>query len=133
MLEKFFTDTFFAGKKLRSTRGNTCAQLFVTDKGFLFVVPMRTRGDVLHALKAFVRAVGAPEAFVLDPSGEQTSQKVKGFVSEIGTALRVLETNTQWANRAELYIGLLKESVRRDMRESYCPLVFWDYCVERRV
>ena len=69
---------------------------------------------MLHALKAFAKAVGAPEAFVLDPSGEQTSQKVKGFVSELGTALRVLETNTQWANRAELYIGLLKESVRRD-------------------
>ena len=124
MRELFFTDTFFAGKKLRSSRGNICAQLFVTNKGFLYVVPMRTKGDVLHALKAFAKAVGAPEAFVLDPSGEQTSQKVKGILSEIGTALQVIETNTQRANRAELYIGLLKESVRRDLRESHCPLVF---------
>ena len=40
--ELFFTDTFFAGKKLRSSRGNICAQLFVTNKGFLYVVPMMT-------------------------------------------------------------------------------------------
>ena len=33
----------------------------------------------------------------------------------------MLEENTPWANRAELYIGLLKEAV-----------AFWDYCAERR-
>ncbi|CAJ1930019.1 unnamed protein product [Cylindrotheca closterium] len=26
----------------------------------------------------------------------------------------------------------MKEAVRRDMRDSNCPFVFWDYCVERR-
>ena len=37
----FFMDTFFATKKGgRSCRGHTCCQLFVTDKGFLYVVPM---------------------------------------------------------------------------------------------
>lgn len=128
----FFTDTMFAGQKIRSTRGNTCLQLFVTDKGFLFIIPMKTKGAVLQSLKAFTKAVGAPDAIVIDPSGEQTSKKVKGYLSEIGTDLRVLEAETQWANRAELYIGILKESVRRDMRESLCPLVFWDYCCERR-
>ena len=46
--------------------------------------------------------------------------------------LRVLEESTQWANRAELYIGLLKEAIRKDLRTSNCPLVLWDYCAERR-
>ena len=49
----------------------------------------------------------------------------------IGANLRVLEEGTTWANKAELYIGLLKESVSKDMKESNAPLVFWDYCVER--
>ena len=46
--------------------------------------------------------------------------------------LRALEEGTPWANKAELYIGLIKEAVRKDMRESNSPLVLWDYCTERR-
>ena len=44
----------------------------------------------------------------------------------------LLEEGTPWSNKAELYIGLLKEAIRKDMRESHSPLAFWDYCVERR-
>ena len=46
--------------------------------------------------------------------------------------MRVLEEGTPWSNRAELYIGLIKEATRKDMREADSPLVFWDYCAERR-
>ena len=45
--------------------------------------------------------------------------------------MRVLEEGTPWANKAELYIGLIKEAVRKDMKDSNCPLAFWDYCAER--
>ena len=44
----------------------------------------------------------------------------------------MLEEGTPWANRAELYIGLIKEAVRKDLKESDCPIVFWDYFAERR-
>ena len=47
--------------------------------------------------------------------------------------LKFLERATQWANLAELYIGLLKEAVRKDMKDSDSPLKFWDYYAERRV
>ena len=46
--------------------------------------------------------------------------------------LRILEGSTQWANKAELYIILFKESARKDMLDENPPLVFWDYCAERR-
>ena len=42
------------------------------------------------------------------------------------------EKNTEWANKAELYVGLLKESIRKDLRESHCPMVLWDYYAQRR-
>ena len=129
----FYTDTFFSTKKAKkSSRGNTCCQIFVTDKGFLYVVPMKSKGLVPQAMKQFAKELGAPDAFVLDSSGEQTSQEVRQFCNNIGTALRVLEEGTPWSNRAELYIGLIKESVSKDMREADSPLVFWDYCTERR-
>ena len=38
----FSMDTFFATRKGgTSSRGNTCCQLFVMDKGFIYVVPMK--------------------------------------------------------------------------------------------
>ena len=60
------------------------------------------------------------------------SNQVKQFCNDIGTFLRALEEGTPWANKAELYIGLIKEAVRKDMREADSPLCLWDYCVERR-
>jgi hypothetical protein len=129
----FFMDTFFATSKAgKSTRGNACCQLFVTDKGFVYVVPMKKESEVLQAVKQFAKAVGAPEAIISDAAGAQKSNDLRQFCHEIGTTLRVLEENTPWANKAELYIGLLKEAVRKDMKESDCPLALWDYCVERR-
>ena len=105
-------------------------QIFVTNKGFVYLVPMRSKGNVLLAVKAFAKEVGAPDAIVCDPAREQTSQDVKTFCQQIGTTLRVIEERTQWANLAELYIGMLKEAVQKDMLKSDCPLVFWDYCAE---
>jgi hypothetical protein len=129
----FFMDTFFATKKAgKSSRGHTCCQLFVTDKGFVYVVPMKSKSEVLQAVKQFAKEIGAPDAIISDAAGEQSSQNLRKFCSEMGTTLRHLEEGTPWANKAELYIGLIKEAVRKDMKESNCPLAFWDYCVERR-
>ena len=58
--------------------------------------------------------------------------EVRQFCRKIGTTLRVLEVSTQWANNDELYVGLFKEAVNKDMLQENPPLVFWDYCAERR-
>ena len=129
----FFMDTFFATTKAgKSSRGFTCMQLFVTDKGFVYVVPMKSKSEVPQALKQFAKEIGAPDAIICDAAREQTSKEVRQFCHKIGTSLRVLEEGTPWANRAELYIGLMKAAIRNDMKASNCPLVFWDYCSERR-
>ena len=131
--EHFFMDTFFASKKSgKSSRGNQCMQLFVTDKGFIHVVPMKSKSEVPKAVKMFAKEIGAPDAIICDPAGEQTSRELRLFLHQIGTTLRALEEATPWANKAKLYIGLIKESIRKDIRESNCPLAFWDYCAERR-
>ena len=106
-------------------------QLFVTDKGFLYVIPMPSKSNVPKAIKAFVKSVGAPEAIICDAARGHTSKAIKSFCNNVGTSLLILEENTLWANRAELYIGLNKESVRKDLKQSNSPLAFWDYCAER--
>ena len=75
--EHFFMDTFFATSKGgKSTCGNMCCQLFVIDKGYLYVVPMKRKGKVLQVIKQFTKEIGVPDAIVSDMSKEQLSQEV---------------------------------------------------------
>jgi hypothetical protein len=54
--EYFFMDTFFSTKKAgKSSRGDTCCQLFVTDKSFVYVVPMKTKSEVIQTVKQFAK------------------------------------------------------------------------------
>ena len=115
----FFIDTFFATSKAgKLSIGNTGCQLFVYDKGFVFVVPMKRKYEVPLALKLFDKEIGAPYAIICYSAGKQKSKEVRKFCHHIGTTLRYLEESTPWANLSELYIGLIKESIRKDMKSS---------------
>ena len=128
----FFTDTMFASKRIGpSFRGNKCMQLFVTDKGYLKVIPMKDKGQVPKAYRLFFKHVGVPDAIVCDGSREQTMGEAKKVCDSVGTSIRVLERNKPFSNRAELYIGIVKRAIKRDLRESDAPMRFWDYCAER--
>ena len=85
------------------------------------------------ALKQFVKEIGTPKDIITHTSREEISQEVKQFLHVIDTTLRALEEGTKWANREELHISLLKEVVRKDMKEVDSSLAFWYYCVEYRV
>ncbi len=128
----FFTDTMFVTKQAKSTRGYIACQVFVSDKGFVAVYPMRKASNFEDALKLFCKEVGVPLTLIADPHPSQKSNSVRRFCDQTGMTLRLLEKSTQWANRAELYIGLLKEAVRKDLRLSHAPMVLWDYCIQRR-
>jgi hypothetical protein len=131
----FFTDTFFVTGKAKSTRGFKCCQIFVSDKGFIWIQLMEKidLSNLMNALKGFCKEVGIPHTLVCDPHATQTARDVRRYLYEVGTTLRVLERGTQWANLAERFIGILKNGVRSDLAETNAPMVLWDYCMERRV
>ena len=92
--EHFFVDTFFATRKVeKSLRGNRCCQTFVTDKGFVYVVPTKSKNkyDNLSALKQFKKEMGPPEALTCNGSGEQTAIEVKKYCGDKGNNLRILK------------------------------------------
>ena len=105
-------------------------QLFVSDKGFIFVVPMKSESEFLLALKQFAKEVDVPEYLIADPARAQNPKEVVNFCHKIGTTLQILEESTQWKHHAKLYIELIKELVQKYMCESHSPLVLWDYCAE---
>ena len=93
---------------------------------------MERKSDFRDSLHQFSKEVGVSEVLIVDPSGKQASKSVKQFCIQAGTTLRLLEENTQWANRVDLYVGLLEGKSRKNSRESHCPMVLWDYCAQRR-
>ena len=62
----FFTDTFFVTKKAASSRGYTCMQIFVSDKGYVFIAAMKRVSEFPKDLKMFAKEVGVPEAIIAD-------------------------------------------------------------------
>ena len=93
---------------------------------------MTSTSEFLDAVKIFCKEVGAPNALIVDPQSSQRSKEVKQFLNKVGTTLRILEESTQHANCDELYIGLLKRSVTKDMKETNSPMRLWCFVVERR-
>ena len=105
-------DTLFATNKAgKLSRLNTCCQLFVTDKGFIYVVTMRSKAEALQAINKFSKEIGSPEAIICDMDCEKMSLELINLCINIGTTLRFLEEGTMWANKAEFYIGLIKGAV----------------------
>ena len=114
--------------KAKYTRGNNMMQLFVSNKGFFYIVPMKSRRDFHLALTMFAKEIGVPLSLILDPSGKQTSAKVAKMCHDMGTTLIILEESTQNFNLAERYVGLTKTSIRNYLRKLDTPMVLWYFC-----
>ena len=48
---------------------------------------MKSKGDVLLAVKQFAKEVGVPDVLISDAAGENMSDNLRKFCSEIGTML----------------------------------------------
>ncbi len=120
---QFFTDTLFATKMAKSLCGNTCAQIFVLDKDLISLYSTKKEAEYFLALKEFLKDVGTPDVLVCDLAKTQKKREVKDFCTQIGTTLNILKAEIQWANRSELWVGLVKESTCKDLRDSGFSIV----------
>ena len=111
----------------KSTRGNKYCQVFVSDKGYIVVCPMKSQDEFETALYWFFKEVGVPVDLIVDGFSVQNKQSVKIFCDQVGTTLKILVRATPWANRAEVYIGFLKEAIRKYMKETNSPMIL-SYC-----
>ena len=72
----FFTDTMFATKH-KSARGNKCCQVFVSDKGYIVVYPMKSQSEFETVLHWFCKEVGVPVDLIVDGFSAQKKPSVK--------------------------------------------------------
>ena len=61
----------------------------------------------------------------------QNNNKTKKCFHQCWVDLRIFEVGTPWDNRADIYIGLFKETVCRDLCMTNATIVLWDYWMER--
>ena len=47
------------------------------DKGFLYVVPMQRKSEVLQAIEQFAKEIGAPTSIIADMGVEEMCREVK--------------------------------------------------------
>ena len=128
-----FMDTYFAAKELGpSIRGFTCAQLFVSDFGFVKVKPMKLKSELPLALKSFFKGVGVPNKIVCDGAPEQVKGESRRLCQKCDCEVVQLERATPWANRAEGHVGIVKSQTKTDLKISNSPMVLWCYASERR-
>jgi hypothetical protein len=64
----FFSDMLFVTGKAKSSRGNICAQLFVSDKGFVAIYPMQYQRDYFFGALAICKRDGSARGSCLRPT-----------------------------------------------------------------
>ncbi len=85
----------FATAKAKSLHGKTCVQIFVLDKDYPAIYPMKKEADYILALKEFANDVGAPDVLTCDLARTEKKCEVKDFCTQIGTTLHILEADNQ--------------------------------------
>ena len=75
----FFTDIFFVTKKASSLRGYTCMQIFVSDKGYVFIAAMKSVSEFPKALIFFDKEVGVLEEIISNYHKCHKSKEVRQF------------------------------------------------------
>ena len=129
-----FTDTFFVAKDAVSIRGFKACQVFATEFGHIFAVPMENKSgtNIAHATKKYFKICGVPNHIICDQAKEQVRGDAKILCHDAGCTIVELEKGAPAANRAERAIKTLKDGSKKDMFDKGSPLVLWCYCVERR-
>ena len=75
------------------------------------------------SLHCFCKDIAVPMNLIVDYHQAKTSIEVKILCGKVGKTPKILENSTPWANRAEMYIGLLKYAVCKDIRAFHSPIL----------
>ena len=84
--------------KHKSTRGNKCYQVFISDKDCIALHPMESQDEFEPTLHWFCKQIGVLVDLIVDGFSAQKKLSVKRFCDQGGTTLKILECATPWAN-----------------------------------
>lgn len=112
-------DTFFALKSAISLQGFKTCQIFATEFGHVFIVPMEDKSgkNIVLAINRYSKEKGVPLHIIYDQVREQVKGDTKILCHDSGCIIVELEKGTPAANCAEHTIKILKDGAKKDMFE----------------
>jgi hypothetical protein len=96
---RFYSNTLFASKK--SLHGNTVAQIFANDIGYMYLTPMKSKSEAPYALNEFIQDIGIPSQLHTDEAKELTIGRWKEICQTHGIKQTQTEPHSPFQNRAE--------------------------------
>jgi hypothetical protein len=123
-----FTDTMFS--KVKSVRGNTCAEVYVADNGWIRVFPMKEKKAVPETLDFLFQRHGVPRSITVDDAPEQMGGDFKKKCLKAGVHHKAIEPYSPWLNKAESGVRELKRLYTRLMQRKNAPRRLWDVCLQ---
>lgn len=122
-----YTDTIFS--KYTSREGNTCAQVFGTEGGYLAVYPMKSKSEAGSALTTFVQDVGIPNRIHCDNAPEMVEPGTDFMktVNYYKIKHTTTEAHTPRQNRIEPITGALRRRFLHMCAANDIPKRLWDY------
>mmetsp|Transcript_5411 Transcript_5411/g.7980 ORF Transcript_5411/g.7980 Transcript_5411/m.7980 type:complete len:205 (+) Transcript_5411:2308-2922(+) len=123
-----YSDTLFSNTK--SIRGNQYAQLFVTDKHYCAIKPMKTKGEAGEKLNEFITTTGNPEGLITDGAKEEYHGRWGEVRKKFLLHQRQTEPHSAWQSHAEDAIRESKNHYRRLMDRKRVPEALWDFGME---
>ena len=94
-----FNDTYLSS--IRSTRVNTCAQIWMNDIKWIRIDPISTKIHAHHSSKKLLNNDGVHSKILLDGTREKIMGKFKEACKYTTVQVQKLEYNNTWTNRAE--------------------------------
>ncbi len=115
----FYTDTLFVTGTTKSSRGNICAQLFVSDKGYVAIYFMQHQRDCILALMQFAKDFSAPDVLICDHTLHKNKERSRSSEHKLVQHSKSLKLRLSGLIGLSFTLALL-----RRLQEQICgPLV----------
>jgi hypothetical protein len=115
---------------VKSSRGNTCGQIYTNDLEWTRFFPMSSKAQTHETLNLLFKRDGVSRALISDGAYEL----VKGDFCKKARAAdwycKETEPYPPFSNRAESGVREVKRAARRVMLRTPAPHCLWNYCAE---
>jgi hypothetical protein len=99
LTSSIYHDTLFS--LIKSTRGNTCTQIYASDFGWSRIFHMKKESDVHATLDEVFHRYGVPKSLISDQAKSLTQGEFKRKARQAGCPCDVTDPYSPWMNSAE--------------------------------
>jgi hypothetical protein len=114
-----YHDTMYS--QVKSSRGNKCCKIYLTDFGWSRSFPMTKESEVHETLALFLGRYGIPEVLISDSAKSYTVGEFRKKAKQVGIFCKLTDPYSPWQNRAKSEIREVKQLASKWTVKSQSP------------